>query len=72
MNRNRLSNKIGTLMRDGKKDEAEVIKAEVSKINEQLVENEKLEQEYSNNINEIMMKIPNIIHESVPIRKRRF
>lgn len=70
MNRNRLSAQIGSLIRDGKKDEAEVIKAEVSKINEQLVENEKLEEQYSNNINEIMMKIPNIIHESVPIRKK--
>ena len=43
--RNTLSNQIGGLMRDGKKDEAEQVKAEVKKINDELVENEKLENE---------------------------
>ncbi len=69
MNRNNLSSKIGMLMREGKKDEAEDIKKQVTNINEELVSNEKLELEYSEKIKEIMMKIPNIIHESVPIGK---
>ena len=68
--RKHLSSQIGILMRDGKKDEAEEIKAEVSKINEKLEENEKLETEYSQAIKEKMMKIPNIIYPSVPIRRR--
>ncbi len=38
-------------------------------INSQLVENEKLEEQYAEQIKQIMMKIPNIIHESVPIGK---
>ena len=42
MNRNSLSSKIGLLMKDGKKDEAEAIKKQVQDINSQLVENEKL------------------------------
>ena len=67
--RNTLSNQIGGLMRDGKKDEAEKIKSEVKKINDELVENEKLENEYSEKVTSIMMKIPNIMHESVPIGK---
>lgn len=67
--RNTLSNQIGGLMRDGKKDEAEQVKAEVKKINDELVENEKLENEYSEKVTNIMMKIPNIMHESVPIGK---
>ena len=67
--RNTLSNQIGGLMRDGKKDEAEQVKAEVKKINDELVENEKLETEYSEKVTNIMMKIPNIMHESVPIGK---
>ena len=67
--RNTLSNQIGVLMRDGKKDEAEQVKAEVKKINDELVENEKLENEYSEKVTNIMMKIPNIMHESVPIGK---
>ncbi len=67
--RNSLSTQIGGLMRDGKKDEAEKIKAEVKKINDELAENEKLEAEYSEKVTKIMMKIPNIMHESVPIGK---
>ncbi len=67
--RNTLSSQIGSLMKDGKKDEAEKIKQEVNKINEELAENEKLEQEYDSKVTEIMMKIPNIMHESVPIGK---
>ncbi len=67
--RNSLSIQIGILMKQGKKEEAEQIKNEVSKINEQLVENEKLENEYSIAIKERMMKIPNIIDASVPIGK---
>ena len=67
MNRKNLSNQIGSLMREGKKDEAEKIKAEVQKINSELEENEKLEAEYAEEIKSRMMKIPNIMHESVPI-----
>ena len=65
--RNSLSSEIGNLMRNGKKDEAEKIKAQVQEINNELEENEKLETEYSDAITERMMKIPNMIHESVPI-----
>lgn len=67
--RNSLSSEIGNLMKQGKKDEAEAIKLEVKKINEELIENEKLEAEYEAKVTERMMKIPNIIHESVPIGK---
>ena len=67
--RNSLSSQIGALMKEGKREDAEEIKAKVQKINEDLVENEKLEEQYSNEIKDRMMKIPNIIHESVPIGK---
>ena len=66
--RNSLSTQIGSLMREGKKENAENIKQKVNEINDELSHNEVLEQEYSDRIKEIMMKIPNIIHESVPIR----
>ncbi|MBR6504713.1 MAG: serine--tRNA ligase, partial [Clostridia bacterium] len=65
--RNALSSQIGSLMREGKKEEAETIKQEVNKINDELAENEKLEADYSEQVKQIMMKIPNIIHESVPL-----
>ena len=63
------SNKIGELMRNGQKDEAENMKAQVQEINKKLEENENLENEYSEAIKARMMKIPNIMHESVPIGK---
>ena len=67
--RKQLSNEIGNLMKQDQKDEAEKIKAEVQKLNDELVENEKLEAEYAEAIKERMMKIPNIIDPSVPIGK---
>ena len=67
--RNSLSDEIGNLMRTGNKEEAEHIKEEVKKINLELAENEKLEVDYSEQIKERMMKIPNIIDSSVPIGK---
>ena len=67
--RNTLSSNIGNLMREGKREEAETIKAQVVEINKQLEDNEKLETEYSEKIKNIMMKIPNIIDDSVPIGK---
>ncbi len=65
--RNSYSSQIGQLMREGKKEEAEEIKKKVQDINQELENNEKLEEEYRIQIKERMMKIPNIIHESVPI-----
>ena len=68
-NRNSISKQIGAMMAQGKKEEAEEIKKQVNKINEELAENEKLEAEYSEKVTNIMMKIPNMMHESVPIGK---
>ena len=67
--RKTLSNEIGNLMKQGNKEEAEKIKAEVQKLNDELVESEKMEAEYAEAIKERMMKIPNIIDPSVPIGK---
>ena len=69
MERNSLSSQIGNLMREGKKEEAEEIKSKVNKINEELVDTEKQTEEYANKIKNIMMKIPNIIDDSVPLGK---
>ena len=67
--RNSLSSEIGNLMKQGQKEDAEKIKNKVQEINQSLVENETLEENFANQIKERMMKIPNIIHESVPIGK---
>ena len=67
--RKTLSNQIGSLMKNGNRDESEKIKQEVEKINNELVENEKIEEHFSQEIKIRMMKIPNIMHNSVPIGK---
>ncbi len=67
--RNSLSSQIGMLIKNGNKEEAEKIKKQVQDINKELEENEKLEEQYSNEIKARMMKIPNIMDSSVPIGK---
>lgn len=65
--RNRLSKEIGALMKQGKKDEAESTKAKVNAAAERLAELEAKETELAASIREIMLTIPNIIDDSVPV-----
>lgn len=67
--RKKLSKQIGALMGQGKKDEAEAVKAEVNSQGERLAQLEEKEQTLEKEITEIMMVIPNIIDPSVPIGK---
>ena len=67
--RNESSGNIGKLMRDKKIDEANALKDEVKKINEQLVKIEEEEEEVSNKIYEKMLMIPQMIDPSVPVGK---
>jgi len=68
-NRNKISKEIGALMAQGKKEEAEAKKAEVAANKERLAELEALEPELQAKVNKIMMVIPNIIDDSVPVGK---
>ena len=56
-------------MAQGKKEEAEEVKAEVAKNAARLTELEAQEKELSEKVTKIMMTIPNIIDPSVPIGK---
>ncbi len=67
--RNKLSKQIGQLMGQGKKEEAEAVKAQVTANAERLAQLEKDEAAYEERITKIMMTIPNIIDPSVPIGK---
>ena len=67
--RNVKSKEIGGYMKNGQKDEAEKVKAEVAEIGKKLEELELLEVKLEADIREIMLVIPNIIDESVPIGK---
>lgn len=65
--KNKLSADIGSLMRDGNKEEAEKIKLEVSKMGEEIDNLTKREEELQEIIKEKMMVIPNIISPETPI-----
>ena len=65
--RNSLSAEIGKLMREKKVDEANAIKDQVKANNERALEIEKKEEELAAEIKRIMMTIPNIIADDVPL-----
>lgn len=69
MERNNLSDQIGNLMKNKEIEKAEDIKLKVRDINKQLENDKSNLESLSNEIKNIMMKIPNIIDESVPIGK---
>ena len=65
--KNKTAKQIGALMAQGKKEEAEAVKAEVAGISARLAELEPEEKELQEKVTQIMMNIPNIIDPSVPI-----
>ena len=67
--RNKISKQIGALMGQGKKEEAEEIKKQVTAQSERLAQLEEKESELDKKITDIMMVLPNIIDPTVPIGK---
>ena len=67
--RNKISKQIGALMGQGKKEEAEEVKKQVTAASDHLAELEEREKDLEERIKKIMMTIPNIIDPSVPIGK---
>ncbi|WP_035765578.1 serine--tRNA ligase [Butyrivibrio sp. NC2002] len=67
--RNKISKEIGMLMGQGKKEEAEAKKAEVAANAKRLEELEENQKSLDDKVTSIMMNIPQIIDESVPIGK---
>ena len=68
-NRNKISKQIGALMAQGKREEAEEAKRQVTENSARTAELDKREKEVEEKLNKIMMVIPNIIDPSVPIGK---
>ena len=68
-NRNKVSKQIGALMAQGKKDEAEEVKKQVTDMAEELEALTQKETVLEEQIRKIMLVIPNIIDPSVPIGK---
>ena len=67
--RNALSKQIGGLMAQGKKDEAEQVKARAAEMGKEIEELEARETDLEARIKERMMVIPQMIDPSVPIGK---
>lgn len=68
-NRNKISKQIGALMAQGKKEEGMALKEQVTVQAKELDELAKKENELGERVTKLMMSIPNIIDESVPIGK---
>ena len=67
--RNKISKQIGMLMGQGKREEAEEVKKKVGEYAARLAEVEVLEKDFDEKLTNVMMRIPNIIDDSVPIGK---
>ena len=67
--RNKFSKQIGSLMAQGKREEAEEMKKKVTQNSASLAELEVKESEFAERVKSIMMTLPNIIDPSVPIGK---
>lgn len=67
--RKKISDEIGKLFRENKKEEAENARQKVNDINAKLAKMEQDEEELNREIRKMMLTIPNIIDDSVPIGK---
>lgn len=65
--RNKISKEIGMLIGQKKMEEAEKVKAEVKAINDRITEIDALDEEKAKKIREIMLVIPQMIADDVPI-----
>ncbi|HEY66194.1 MAG TPA: serine--tRNA ligase [Caldilineae bacterium] len=67
--RNAGSKQIGRLMREGKREEAEALKAEMSEISKRIDELDARLREVEKELYEVMLQIPNLPHPKVPVGK---
>ena len=65
--RNKESDAIGTLMREGKKEEAEAAKADVSDLKNKIASLDEERAKVEEDLHNLMAAIPNIPDESVPL-----
>ena len=65
--RNASSREIGGLMKEGRKEEAEARRAEVSGLKDRIAELDQLRAQTEERMHEILSTLPNIPHSSVPV-----
>jgi len=64
--RNKLSQQVGALMKQGKPDEALSVRTQVGELKERIARVETSRKEYEDRMQEILVSLPNVPHESVP------
>jgi seryl-tRNA synthetase len=69
MVQNKLSKEIGMLFKNGKTEEANQAKEEIARLKTEEKENQEILAEKENSIQELMVQLPNLPHESVPAGK---
>ncbi|MCG8329182.1 MAG: serine--tRNA ligase [Chitinophagales bacterium] len=64
--RNTISKSIGELFKSGKREEANAMKAKVGELKDKVAELESLLNQTKENLDELLLKVPNVPHKSVP------
>ena len=67
--RNAASREIGALMKDGKRDEAEARRREVTELKDRIADLDQLRAQSETRMSDLISTLPNIPHESVPVGK---
>src|SRR3954453_4351645 len=67
--RNSASREIGSLLKEGKKDEAETRRREVGELKDRIAELDQLREQAEKGMRELLSTLPNLPHESVPVGK---
>lgn len=67
--RNEIADLMPKLFKENRQEEANVLKEEAKKLAEEIKELEKSVEEETEEYNNILLTIPNIMHESVPVGK---
>ena len=67
--RNAASREIGALMKDGKRDEAEARRREVTELKDRIAELDQARDQAEKRMSELISMLPNIPHETVPVGK---
>ena len=67
--RNEIADLMPKLFKENRQEEANVLKEEAKKLAEEIKELEKSAEEETEEYNNILLTIPNIMHESVPVGK---
>ncbi|MDX6610919.1 MAG: seryl-tRNA synthetase [Blastocatellia bacterium] len=67
--RNSASREIGILIKEGKKDEANIRRQEVNELKQRMSELEAARDEAEGRMRELLTTVPNVPHESVPVGK---